>query len=217
MQDLPYRAVVRLARVLTRLGGWVPVVEGAENVPAEGPAILASNHISYLDFVFAAWSPMFDRGRYVRFMAKREVFDSKATGGFMRMMKHICVDRQNDPARSLDQAISALKAGEVIGAFPEGSINRSLVPGRGKTGAIRMAQATGSPLIPIAIWGTHRILAKKPKRKVTRNVPVFIKAAPPFSVTADEDPRLATDRLMQTLAELVTDLRAKDPLSDSSR
>jgi len=197
------------------MGGWVPLVEGAENVPKEGSAILASNHISYLDFVFAAWSPMFDRGRYVRFMAKREVFDSKVTGGFMRMMKHICVDRKNDPSRSLDQAIAALKAGEVIGAFPEGSINRALVPGRGKTGAIRMAQATGAPLIPIAIWGTHRILEKEPKRKVIRNVPVFIKAGPPFPVTADEDPRLATDRLMARLAELVIDLQNKDPLSDS--
>ncbi|MGI8426507.1 MAG: lysophospholipid acyltransferase family protein [Actinomycetota bacterium] len=216
MQDLPYRVVVRMARSIAKLGGWVPEVEGAGNVPAEGSAILASNHISYLDFVFAAWSPMFDRGRFVRFMAKKEVFDSKATGVVMRMMKHISVDRKNDPARALDLAIAALERGEVIGTFPEGSINRSLVPGRGKTGAVRMAQATGAPIIPIAIWGAHRIFQRKPKKRLIRNVRVFIAVGPPFPVAPDEDPRLATDRLMTTLGDMVDQLRHKDPLETTS-
>ena len=215
MQDVPYRLVVRLARVLTKLGGWVPNVEGKDNVPAVGPAILTLNHLSYLDFVFAAWSPMFDRGRFVRFLAKKEVFDSKATGGFMRMMKHISVDRKNDPARALDFAIEALGRGEVVATFAEGSINRSLMPGRGKTGAVRMAQATGAPLIPVAIWGSQRILQRKPAKKITRKVPVFIAAGPPFPVDPDEDPRAATDRLMKTLTEMVNQLRAKDPLETS--
>lgn len=217
MQDLPYRIVVRLARRLIKLGGWEPRVEGIGNVPVAGPAVLASNHISYLDFIFAAWGPVFERGRYVRFLAKKEVFDAAWSGPLMRAMKHIPVDRKKDPGSAMDPAVKALERGEVVAAFVEGSVNQTLVPGRGKTGAVRMAQATGAPLIPMALWGSHRIWAERPGgrksggRRLTRRTPVFVKIGPAIQLSPAEDPRQATDRVMEVIRDLLAHAQAEDP------
>lgn len=218
-QDLPYWIVVRAARRLMKLGRWEPRVEGAHYIPAQGPAVLAANHISYLDFIFAAWGAVFDRGRYVRFLAKKEVFDAKWSGPLMRSMRHIPVDRKKDPGRAMDAAIKALEQGEVVAAFLEGSVNRTLVPGRGKTGAVRMAQATGAPLIPMALWGTHRIWAEVQgpeerrshrRHRLTRGTPVIVKIGPPITISPAEDPRDATDRVMDVIRDLLARAQSED-------
>lgn len=200
--------------------GWKVIVNGAENVPVSGPAVLAINHAGYLDFVFSAWASVFERKRWVRFLAKKEVFDHKIAGPLMRGMKHIPVDRHGDPAKALDLAIEALQRGEVIGTFPEATINRSFVPSKGKTGTVRMAQASGAQVIPVAVWGSHRILTKGRPRNFQRGVVISINIGAPLPLTADEDPHQATERLMDSIRELLSDAQTgypQNPAGDDDR
>ncbi len=191
--------------------GWKVTIKGAENLPATGPVVLAINHSGYLDFVFAAWACVFERKRWVRFLAKKEIFDHKVAGPLMRGMRHIPVDRQKDPARALDLAIDALRRGEVIGTFPEATINRSFVPLKGKTGTVRMAQASGAQIIPVSVWGTHRILTKGRPRNFQRGVVISVDIGPPLEVDPTEDPRVATEQLMNVIRDLVDEAQKSYP------
>lgn len=211
MKEPVYPAIIRLARVLQLSMGWKITVTGAENVPTDGPAILAINHAGYLDFIFSAWACVFERKRWVRFLAKKEVFDNAVAGPLMRGMKHIPVDRHKDPARALDLAIEALRRGEVIGTFPEATINPSFVPSKGKTGTVRMAQASGAPILPVAVWGSHRIMTKGHSRNMQRGVAILVKIGPPLELDGTEDARLATDRLIKAIATLVDEAQQEYP------
>lgn len=215
MSEPVYRAVVMVARGLTAIRGWKLIINGGDNVPATGPAVLAVNHAGYLDFVFAAWAATLEQNRLVRYMAKREVFDHKVSGPLMRAMKHIPVDRTGDPARSLDHAIKALEQGEVVGTFPEATINRSFVPQRGKTGAVRMAQATSAPIVPVAVWGAHRIMTKGRPRNFQRGVAIQVEIGEQMPVDPTEDPRLATDRLMDRIRALLEKAQRTYPQTPS--
>jgi 1-acyl-sn-glycerol-3-phosphate acyltransferase len=211
MAEPVYRPVVTAAWLLVKVMGWQVTIRGAEHLPAEGPVVLAINHAGYLDFVFAAWACVFQKKRYIRFLAKKEVFDHKIAGPLLRGMKHIPVDRKGDPARALDLAIEALGRGEAVGTFPEATINRSFVPGRAKTGTVRMAQASGATIIPIAVWGAHRILTKGRPRNFQRKVAILVNVGRPFPVDPKEDPRAATDRLMETISDLLADAQERYP------
>lgn len=203
MSEPVYRFVIGAFKGLTRLKGWKVTTIGGDVIPRSGPAVLAINHAGYLDFVFAAWSATMEGGRLVRYMAKKEVFDHKVSGPLMRAMKHIPVDREVEPARALVPALEALKVGEVIGTFPEATINRSFVPGRGKTGSARLAQASGAPLIPVAVWGAHRLLTKGRPRNFQRGVAISVLIGQPRMVAASDDPRAVTDVLMDDIRTLL--------------
>lgn len=203
MSEPVYRTVVMVARGLTAIRRWKLIINGGENVPATGPAVLAVNHAGYLDFVFAAWASTLEQNRLVRYMAKKEVFDHKVSGPLMRAMKHIPVDRTGDPARSLDHAIKALEQGEIVGTFPEATINRSFVPQRGKTGAVRMAQAASAPIVPVAVWGAHRIMTKGRPRNFQRGVAIQVEIGKQMHVGPTVDPRLATDQMMDQIRALL--------------
>lgn len=215
MKEPVYPAVIRLARALQLGMGWKVTITGADNVPTEGPAILAINHAGYLDFVFSAWACVFQRKRWVRFLAKKEVFDNSVAGPLMRGMKHIPVDRNKDPARALDLAVEALQNGEVVGTFPEATINRSFVPSRGKTGTVRMAQASGAPVLPVAVWGSHRIMTKGRPRNLQRKVAILVKIGKPLDLDPNEDPRRATDRLMAAIKALLEEAQQEYPQKPS--
>ena len=96
-----YKPVIGIALTLFKVMGWKIRLFGVEHIPASGPVVLASNHVGYLDFVFVGYAAR-PRGRLVRFMAKREVFDHKVAGPLMRGMKHIPVDRFARAADSVD-------------------------------------------------------------------------------------------------------------------
>lgn len=215
MKEPVYPTVIRLAKALQLSMGWKVIFTGAGNVPTDGPAILAINHAGYLDFVFSAWACVFERKRWVRFLAKKEVFDNGVAGPLMRGMKHIPVDRHKDPARSLDLAIEALRRGEVVGTFPEATINRSFVPSKGKTGTVRMAQASGAPILPVAVWGSHRIMTKGRPRNMQRGVAILVKIGPPLELATDDDPREATDRLMKAISEQLEQAQQEYPQKPS--
>lgn len=137
-------------------------IEGTENIPRHGPAIVAFNHIAYLDPLVAAYAV--DRlGRRPRFLAKSELFTDKRIAWILRGAKQIEVKRGTKEApMALDHAIGALSRGEIVVIFPEGTIttNPDLEPMEAKTGLARLALAADAPVVPAAIWGTANVWPK---------------------------------------------------------
>ena len=179
-----YATVIQVARLAWRLQGLTFTVTGVENLPATGGAVIAVNHTSYVDFTFAGL-PAYQqkRGRKVRFMAKKEVFDSKFTGPIMRSLRHIEVDRDNGAA-SFEVACDYLKAGELVGVYPEATISRSFEIKQLKSGAARMAIQTGVPIIPHIVWGAQRIWTKgHPKNLYRPKVPISVAVGEPIKPT----------------------------------
>jgi 1-acyl-sn-glycerol-3-phosphate acyltransferase len=202
--ELVYPPVIGAARLAFRLLDLRITVTGAENVPATGGAILASNHVSYLDFIFCGLAGV-ERKRLPRFMAKQEVFANPVGGPLMRGMKHIPVDRAAGAA-SFRHATDALRRGEVIGVFPEATISRSFTVKEIKTGAVRLAQLTGAPLVPVALWGGQRIFTKDlPRDFRTRGRPLTIAVGEPIPVPADPkgDPAPLAQLLRERMQELL--------------
>ena len=220
MEEPVYRFVIGAFKGLAAIKGWKVSTKGADHIPVEGPAILAINHAGYLDFVFAAWSATMERHRLVRYMAKKQVFDNKFSGPLMRAMKHIPVDREVEPARALDPALEALSAGEIVGTFPEATINRSFVPGRGKTGTVRLAQSSGAPVIPVAVWGAHRIMTKGRPRNFQRGIAIDVNVGAPLHIHPTDDARHMTDLLMKDISELLAEAQRdypQQPANDADR
>lgn len=202
MADLVYPPVIRTALLGFRAMGLKLTVTGSENVPRTGGAVLASTHVSYLDFIFVGLGARASR-RLVRFMAKRQVFAHPVSGPLMRGMHHISVDRQAG-ASSYDEALRAIRSGEVVGVFPEATISRSFTVKNLKTGAARMAIETGAPLIPMTVWGTQRIWTKgRPRNFRQRGVPVSIVVGEPIDVRPSDDPVKITAVLSERLQELL--------------
>ena len=197
-----YRPVVAFALTLFKAMQWRVLTSGEEHIPLEGPAVIATNHVGYLDFVFVGAAAR-KRERLVRFLAKQEVFEHKVSGPLMRGMKHIPVDRFGTAGKAIDLSVEALRRGEVLGMFPEGTISRSFVPAAGKTGAARMAIEAGVPLIPGAVWGSQRILTKGRPKNFERGVTISVDLAPPLPYEPGEDPEPVTRRLMAEIERLV--------------
>jgi 1-acyl-sn-glycerol-3-phosphate acyltransferase len=211
-----YRLVAIVAWIARALGRWKVIVSGIENVPDSGPVVLAINHSGYLDPIFAAWPVVFEKKRWVRYLAKKEVFDHKLSGPLMRGMKHIAVDRRRAPLKALTASIQALNTGEVVGTFPEATINRSFVPGKGKSGTVRMAQASGATVVPVAVWGAHRLLTKGHPPNIQSGVAIYINFGKRMHFDPEENPKQATERLMAEIRSLLAETQAKYPQQPAS-
>lgn len=208
MVDLVYPPAILLGRGVFAAMDLKVRTSGAQHLPRSGGAVLASSHVSYLDFIFAEFAARQSR-RLVRFMAKDSVFGHPIAGPIMRSMHHIPVDRAAGSA-SFDHAVRALAAGEVVGVFPEATMSRSFEPKQFKTGAVRMAQQSGAPLVPMAIWGTQRLYCYDPRSNLKqRGIPVEIQVGPP--VDASGDPERATERLRAAIIDLVGRAQADYP------
>lgn len=147
----------RLRRVLAPVSRrlWKLNIEGAENIPAEGPAIICPNHISFFDSVFV----MTFVGRNISFVGKAEYMDSWKTKHLFPALGMIPIDRagggKSDAA--LDAAEQVLRRGELFGIYPEGTRSRDGMLYKGHTGAARLAMRVGCPIIPVGIVGTREI------------------------------------------------------------
>ncbi len=197
-----YRSVVGLALLTCKTMRWDVAVSGERFIPDEGPAVIASNHVGHMDFVFLGLAARM-RGRLVRFMAMQEAFDHWLAGPLLRGMRHIAVDRRGDAAASYRDAVAVLRSGEVIGVHPEGRINRGTALDTGKTGAVRMALATGAPLIPAAVWGSQRLIAPGARRKFPRNVSISVSIGEPLRLAVGADAGHSTNLLMERIRELL--------------
>lgn len=202
MSELVYPPVITAARAVFRVLDVQVQVDGAQHVPRTGAAVLASNHVSYLDFIFAGWGAR-PSGRLVRFMAKEAVFNHRISGPLMRGMKHIPVDRDAG-MNSYREALKALRSGEVVGVFPEATISRSFTVKEIKNGAVRMAVATKAPLVPVAVWGGQRMWTKgRPKALLQRHVPILVKVGEPMLPQRGEDPVALAEELRRRMQELL--------------
>jgi 1-acyl-sn-glycerol-3-phosphate acyltransferase len=190
-----------------------------ERVPAEGPIIVAGNHISYLD-AFAMGYFVTEAGRRPRFLGKAELFDNWFTGMVLRGAGQIPVRRGTGDSQPLDAAAEALRAGEVFVIYPEGTVtkNEGSTPMRGKTGVVRLAIATGAKILPVAIWGSQAVWQKSGKGSLKFGRPIWLKAGEPVDLSAhaerannSEVLRGLTDSLMDELGALVEDMRARYP------
>jgi 1-acyl-sn-glycerol-3-phosphate acyltransferase len=191
----------------------------AEKIPAKGGCVLVLNHVSHLDPLTTA-HVVYDHGRLPRYLAKDGLFRSKALGRFLRDAGQIPVTRASREATgAYDAAVAAVDNGECVIVYPEGSITKDpdAWPMRGKTGAARIALATGAPVIPVGQWGAQKILppyAKRPHLFPRSHVRVLVgdpvelddlRAQPITATTIRE----ATDRIMQAITELVEKLRGE--------
>lgn len=202
MAELIYPPVATAFKVAWKALGIRFKVFGDEHIPVHGGAVLASNHISYLDFALIG-TPAAPKDRFIRFMAKKEIFDNKLAGPLMRGMKHISVDREKG-STSLVAAMRALRAGELVGIFPEATISLSWEVKELKSGAVRLAQGAGVPIIPVALWGSHRILTKAHKPNLKRKkIPVFIAYGEPYYVSKDADVLQEEEKLRQKISQLL--------------
>jgi 1-acyl-sn-glycerol-3-phosphate acyltransferase len=211
-----YGTIIQFARLTWRLQGLRFTLDGVENLPTTGGAVVAINHTSYFDFTFAGL-PAYKQGlgRKVRFMAKQEVFDHKITGPIMRKLRHIPVDRGSGAA-SFDAAVQALKAGELVGVYPEATISRSFEIKEFKSGAARMAIAADVPIVPHIVWGAQRIWTKDhPKKLLRPKVPIEVAVGEPILPTlpATDLTALLHSR-MQHLLERVQDSYGPHPAGE---
>ena len=210
MADLVYPPVIGAVKLFWKYLGLKFDFEGVEHVPREGGAILSINHIGYLDFALTGTAAL-PAGRYVRFMAKKEIFDNKLAGPLMRGMHHICVDRSSGTG-SFVAALRALRSGEIIGIFPEGTISVSFEIKELKTGAVRLAMGAGVPVIPTIVWGSQRIWTKKVKRNLRRNkFPVTVAFGAPLYFDKQSDVEAGEKLLRETMISMLHEIQEKYP------
>jgi 1-acyl-sn-glycerol-3-phosphate acyltransferase len=201
MRDLVYPPVIGFMKTAFAVLDVKLDLSGTENVPRSGGALIALNHISYVDFILGGYGALPSK-RLIRFMAKDSLFRNRYSGPLMRGMHHIPVDREAGAA-SYQQALAYLRAGELVGVFPEATISRSFELKEFKSGTVRMAAEAGVPILPMILWGTQRMLTKDHPRDFSRHRRIAITVGTPLTVTADDDAAEATDRLRTTMAGML--------------
>lgn len=183
-------------------------VEGAEHLPRRGPAILASNHLSFCDSIFL---PLVLRRR-VTFVAKAEYFEKAKTAWFFRAVGQIPIKRGGGSAsqRALDSAKEVLDRGGLFGIYPEGTRSPDGRLYKGHTGVARLALATNAPVHAVAMIGTREA---QPIGQVKPNFfsPITVRISPPIDIAhvkgaaVEGDPtvlRRITDDIMFELAQM---------------
>ncbi|MBC3186840.1 1-acyl-sn-glycerol-3-phosphate acyltransferase [Corynebacterium sp. zg-331] len=198
LRDMVYRGIVRVARVVIAAQGLQMHVEGRDRIPRKGGAVLVMNHSGYMDFVLGGYAPYL-RGRLVRYMTKAAIFDKPGVGALMRMMGHIPVDRI-DGAASFEEAVRKAASGQIVGIFPEATISRSFEIKTLRTGAVRIAQEAGVPLIPLVSFGSQRLWTKGGKRNLGRShIPIYLSVLEPWEPV--DSPEEATEALRTQMRE----------------
>jgi 1-acyl-sn-glycerol-3-phosphate acyltransferase len=194
--------------------------QGMQNLP-EGGFVLAPNHVSHLDpFLISHF--MLDNNIAPQFLAKDTLVGAKGYGWILRTADQIPVYRSTEgAAESLRAAMQAVEAGKVVTIYPEGTITRDPAawPMSGRTGAVRVALATGKPLVPLMQWGPQEILWPYAKRvRLFPRKTIHIRVGRPVDLSDFADRELteevlhtATDRLMDTLTAMMAEVRNELP------
>ncbi|MDQ7909136.1 lysophospholipid acyltransferase family protein [Phytohabitans sp. ZYX-F-186] len=194
---------------------------GQEHIPPTGGVILAPNHLSHADPLVMAHF-VYDAHRWPRFLGKASVFKVPVIGKLILRVQQIPVERGSvDAAKSLEALTAAIKDGGAVIIYPEGTTTREpdLWPMRGKTGAARLALATGAPVIPIAQWGAQGFYDTRTKKVRFRpRTPITIAAGPPVDLSrwAGAEPTRATldemtDEIMLRVRDLLAGVRGETP------
>ncbi len=209
------------AAVVIPAVGWFAKIEitGGENLPIDGPFILAPNHYSEFDPLIVAVAT-WRLGRAPRFMAKESLFRVPVLGSLLRATGMVPVARAstaNAAKQTIQQAEKLAAEGSGVIVYPEGSLTRDpdMWPMRGKTGVVRLALAGDLPVIPVATWGVQQILPRygrlrffPPRRRVQ------VRLGPPVDLErfrgagkSQSALTAATDAVMGDIAGLLAGLR----------
>ncbi len=194
-----------------QLWPWLNInVLNPEGLPDSGAVIMTPNHRSYLDPAIVAHAAA-RRGRPARFLSKKEVTDAPLVGSLVKALGAIRVDRGSGSDEPMMLAGRALEAGELIALFPQGTIPRG--PAffettlKGRYGAVRLAQETGVPLLPVGIWGTEQAWPRSSKVPYVMNLAnpptVTVTFGEPFVVEPEADVDTATADLMTRIVDLL--------------
>ncbi|MBT8202972.1 MAG: 1-acyl-sn-glycerol-3-phosphate acyltransferase [Acidimicrobiia bacterium] len=205
---LVYRFAAWVGLIVMRLQRWVFRVEGFEHVPARGGVAIAANHTSFWDFFAVAQFPYLRHGRPVRILAKESLFRLPLIGPLIARTGCIPVDRGNGH-NALVHAVTALHDGEVVLLLPEETISRSFDLLRFKTGAVRMAQAAGVPLIPAVSWGSHRFFTSGRRPRFAWKLPVTVRYGEPMHVYPEDDVEVVTKELRARMQLMLDDVIAE--------
>ncbi len=195
--------------LLTRL-----VSSGAHLVPASG-VIVAANHISLADPVVLCDFVLHELERVPRFLAKRELFVGRGlVARVMRGAGQIAVDRDHPTApRALDAAVEALRSGEAVVIYPEGTVTHdpSKWPIQARTGVARLALLSGAPVVPVAQWGAQDILDTTRSRRVSLRPrrPVRLRVGPPVDLSRWVRPEPTADVLSEAPAAVMDAITAE--------
>ena len=216
-----------VARGLVALVGRLEVVGDVPEELRRGPLILAANHLSPIDPIVLTAATGVRRIR-PRIMATGGLFRAPVAGSVMRASGHIRVDRRTaNVGDALGTAAAAVTAGSVVMVYPEGRIglDPGMWPERGKTGAARLALASGAPVIPVAQWGAHEVvpytapkggLARRLARAVVRRPRIVVGFGKPVDLTGIVQgvpgaAQKATERIIDALTETLVPLRPDEP------
>lgn len=188
-----------------------PTVEGAHHVPRSGPALLACNHTSYLDWLLL---PLVVRFRRISFLAKQEYFTRPGLAGraqayFFTATGQVPIDRAGAHVANaaLRTAVRLLREGRLVGVFPEGTRTRDGRLNRGRTGVARMAARSGVPVVPCATVGTFEVAppgarVPRPRKIAVRFGEPMPPVCPPGREATAEELRAWTDELMARIGAL---------------
>jgi 1-acyl-sn-glycerol-3-phosphate acyltransferase len=204
-----YRTMAGLVGTSIRAAGVRTQVDGLEHLPVDGPAILAANHVGYLDFAFIMLAPPRPR-REMHFMARGDLFDHWLLGPLLPRLGQIPVDEHGDPTTPMVLAERVLTAGGIVGLHPEAMVNPTFLPIPAKSGAVRLAQRTGAPIIPCAVWGSQRLVTKwRPVGWPERGIVVRTRFGAPFHPPQGNASRGGRE-LMQRIGTMVDELIAEE-------
>jgi 1-acyl-sn-glycerol-3-phosphate acyltransferase len=182
-----FRTLEIAVSLATRAIGTKITYQGLENIPERGGAVIAINHTSYVDWWPAALAA-YQRQRRLRFMIKTEMQDVKVVNFLIKHSGTIPVDR-GAGGSAYATAVERLRAGEIVGVYPEATISRSFELKEFKSGAARMARDAAVPIVPLIVWGAHRRWTKDHPRNMGRTkIPVTVAVGPPVyaAETIDE-------------------------------
>ncbi|MET4096100.1 lysophospholipid acyltransferase family protein [Arthrobacter sp. UYCu712] len=230
--DRFYRVIVRTGLALRRLFRIRVIVTGRENLPAPEPpagspagssrraipgqgAVVAITHFGYLDFAFAELLLWWHSRAQMRFLVTQGAADHWFAGPAISAAGHVVVGYESG-SHAYDAAVQKLRDGEYIAILPEAGVSRSFRVRECKTGAVRMAAEAGVPIIPVSIWGSHRLMTRRVvnRRLSTRGLltggggfsprrawraPVRIHIGKPIRVDPSADVQAATASLRSVL------------------
>ena len=192
---------------------------GVENIPQSGRAIVASNHLSYAD-VLVLTDLLYTNGRAPRYLGKSGVFKVPVIGKILLAAGQIPVERETKDARkAVDHAKILLEKGHLLGVYPEGTLTRdeNLWPMVAKTGCARLALETDTPVIPIAQWGSQKILPRYtnriylfPRKTIEMRIGQPVDLSPWKGRAHDPEAlKAASAEIMRAITEMLEEIRGE--------